>query len=89
MMSPAQVIFGHDIRNQLPTLVDRLKPRPEWRKQMRHRELAMARRHGRTKELNAKDAHALPPLERGDVVVVQELQNKDGRIGKQSKLHSL
>ena len=34
--SPAQVIFGRKLRDHLPALVDRLKPRAEWREQTAH-----------------------------------------------------
>ena len=46
-LSPAQVIFGRPIREFLPIIPMKYRPRPEWRLTMEQRELALARWHTR------------------------------------------
>ena len=50
-LSPAQVIFGHPIRDFLPVQPGRYTPRQEWRMTMKKREQALARRHARQEQL--------------------------------------
>ena len=75
-LSPAQVIFGRPIREFLPIIPMKYRPRPEWRLTMEQRELALARRHTRQEKLLTEHTRKLPALKPGDVVMVQ---NQTGR----------
>ena len=70
-LSPAQVIFGHPIRDFLPVKPGRYKPRQEWRMTMERREQALARRHARQELLLSEHTKTLPPLKVSDVVSIQ------------------
>ena len=75
-LSPAQVIFGRPIREFLPIIPMKYRPRPEWKLTMEQRELALARRHTRQEKLLTEHTRKLPGLKPGDVVMVQ---NQTGR----------
>ena len=83
-MSPAQIIFGHTLRDHLPGKVDKYQPRPEWREQSERRETALAQRHARTAQKMSVGAKQLPPLACGDHVAIQDQSNpaKSGRWTK-------
>jgi hypothetical protein len=70
------VIFGRPIREFLPIIPMKYRPRPEWRLTMEQRELALARRHTRQEKLLTEHTRKLPDLKQGDVVMVQ---NQTGR----------
>ena len=70
-LSPAQVIFGHPIRDFLPVKPGRYKPRQEWMMTMEKREQALARRHARQEQLLSEHTKTLPPLKVSDVVSIQ------------------
>ena len=84
-VSPAQVIFGRELRDHLPALVSRYQPRQEWRLEADLRERALAKRHGRMEQRLKHGARALPPLSCGDTVVLQDLQTTDGKPGRWTK----
>ena len=48
--SPAQVLFGRELRDFLPSPVKRYPVRPEWRLQAQERELALAKRGAKNME---------------------------------------
>ena len=83
--SPAQIIFGRELRDHLPALVNRYQPRQEWRLEADLRERALAKRHGRMQEKLQQGARTLPPLSCGDTVVLQDLQTKNGKPGRWTK----
>ena len=83
--SPAQVIFGRELRDHLPALVSRYQPRQEWRLEADLRERALAKRHGRMEERLKHGARVLPPLSCGDTVVLQDLQTNNGKPGRWTK----
>ena len=83
--SPAQVIFGRDLRDHLPALVSRYQPRQEWRLEADLRERALAKRHGRMEERLKHGSRVLPPLSCGDTVVLQDLQTNNGKPGRWTK----
>ena len=70
-MSPAQVIFGHPIRDFLPIKPNMYKPRKEWLLTSDMRELALARRHGRQEDTLKEHTKKLPNLRVSDTVMVQ------------------
>ena len=83
--SPAQIIFGRELRDHLPALVNRYQPRQEWRLEADLRERALAKRHGRMQEKLQQGARTLPPLSCGDTVVLQDLQTNNGKPGRWTK----
>ena len=83
--SPAQVIFGRELRDHLPALVNRYQPRQEWRQEADMRERALAKRHGRMEERLKHGSRVLPPLSCGDTVVLQDLQTNNGKPGRWTK----
>ena len=83
--SPAQVIFGRELRDHLPALVGRYQPRQEWRLEADLRDRAMAKRHGRMEERLKHGSRALSPLTCGDTVVLQDLQTNNGKPGRWTK----
>ena len=83
--SPAQIIFGRELRDHLPALVSRYQPRQEWRLEADQRAQAMAKRHGRMEKLLQHGARALPPLKLGDTVAIQDQAAKNGKAGRWTK----
>ena len=71
-LSPAQVIFGRQLRDFLPCSPGRYNPRPEWRLSAEQRELAHAKRHIKTEEKMTKGSKMLPPLTVGESVAIQD-----------------
>lgn len=84
-LSPAQILFGRQLRDHLPALVSRYQPRQEWRLEADLRERAMAKRHGRMEDVLQHGAKTLPPLSNGDFVAVQDQQAKNGKAGRWTK----
>ena len=70
-LSPAQVIFGRQIRDFTPVLPGLYRPRLEWKKTMQKREEALAKRHVRTQERLTEHTQRLPPLKVHDHVYIQ------------------
>ena len=71
-LSPAQVIFGRNLRDFMPCGPGKYQPREEWRLTAQQRELAHAKRHIRTEEALSKGSKKLPPLIEGDAVSLQD-----------------
>ena len=71
-LSPAQVIFGRQVRDFTPCSPGRYHPREEWRLMAENRELAMSKRHIRSEETLTKGSKTLPPLLEGDHVSIQD-----------------
>ena len=85
-LSAAQIIFGRELRDHLPALVSRYQPRQEWRLEADLRAQAMARRHGRMEKWLQHGARALPPLNLGDTVAIQDqAAAKNGKAGRWNK----
>ena len=74
-LSPAQVIFGRQIRDFTPVLPGKYKPSDEWKKTMERREEALSKRHTRAHERLSEHTARLPPLKVGDNV---KIQNQSG-----------
>ena len=70
-LSPAQVIFGRNLRDFLPSPQTRLKPQPEWIQLREDREKALAKRAISNMERLDQNTRALPRLAVGDSVLVQ------------------
>ena len=70
-MSPAEVIFGRQIRDFTPVLPGKYKPRDEWLNIMQSREKLLSRRHVRDHERWSEHTQRLPPLKVGDNVFIQ------------------
>ena len=83
-LSPSQIIFGRQLRDHLPALINKYKPRSEWRLEADLREKALAKRHGTMEKWLLHGAKPLPPLHNGDTVAVQDLTNK-GKPGRWTK----
>ena len=84
-LSPAQIIFGRELRDHLPALVSRYQPRQEWRLEADLRAQAMAKRHGRMEKWLQHGAKALPPLNLGDTVAIQDQAANNGKAGRWNK----
>ena len=69
--SPAQCVFGRDIRDFIPILPGRYLPHPTWRDSLKSREDALRHRHLRCAERLTQNTRSLPPLKVGDQVRVQ------------------
>ena len=70
-LSPAQILFGRELRDAVPIHQGRLVPRAEWILTADAREKAMARRHIMRSEVLSEHTKTLPVLRVGDVVLVQ------------------
>ena len=69
--SPAQVIFGRQLRDFLPAPLTRYKPHPRWLLLQEDRENALRKRALRNMENLQRGTRFLQPLSVGDVVQVQ------------------
>ena len=69
--SPAEVLFGRQIRDFTPVLPGLYKPRDEWRQTMEMRERLLSRRHVKDHERWTEHTRSLPPLKVGDHVFIQ------------------
>ena len=79
MLSPAQVVFGRNIRDFMPVLPQQYKPRSEWLLTMEQREVALARRHAKQGDLLSEHTKQLSPLKVSDIVMIQ---NQRGHTAK-------
>lgn len=70
-MSPAQVIFGHQLRGPVPTLQGKYLPSPTWQADNAHREATLRHRHAKTLETWTEHSRGLHPLSIGNHVLVQ------------------
>ena len=70
-LSPAQVIFGRNLRDFLPSPQTRYRPQPEWIMMREDREKALARRAISNMEKLDRNCRVLPKLAVGDSVLVQ------------------
>merc|ERR1712237_266713 len=70
-LSPAQIVFGRQMRDSLPLQPGKFFPRQEWRLAAKAREEALAQTRARTQEKMAQSSRELHPLVSGDHVYVQ------------------
>ena len=77
--SPAQIIFGHPIKDFFPVRPQNFRPRPEWFLTAEQREIALARRHAKQGAVLTEHTKVLRSLSMSDIVLVQ---NQAGRRGK-------
>ena len=70
-LSPAQVIFGRNLRDFLPSPQTRYKPQPEWIMLREDREKALAKRAVSNMEKLDKNCRVLAKLAVGDSVLIQ------------------
>ena len=70
-ISPAQCIFGRQIRDFIPVHPGKFEPHPIWQATMAGREEALRHRHMRQAELLRLHTKRLPPLKVGEHVRVQ------------------
>ena len=86
-LSPAQVIFGRVLRDPLPLQRGHFSVQAEWRQTAEMRERALAQRHMTKKEALTRGSKDLPPLNLGDIVMVQDQStHKPGRWTKIGKI---
>ena len=71
-LSPAQVIFGRQLRDHLPLQPEKFQPRAEWRMEADQREQAFRKRHLLRHEQISATAKDLKPLTVGDSVALQD-----------------
>lgn len=84
-LSPAMILYGRELRNHLPSLDARYKPRPEWHLAAGDRERCFAQCFARMEESLSVGAKTLPSLSLGDTVVVQDQQASGGKRGRWTK----
>ena len=75
-LSPAQVVFGRNVRDFIPVLPYKYEPRQEWSLLQEDRERAFARKLYNDGTKLAMGTRRMPPLSVGDKVLVQ---NQTGR----------
>ena len=78
-LSPAQCLFGRQIRDFIPIHPYRYEPHPTWKDTLRAREEALRVRHMKICERLSEHTKHLPPLKVGDTV---KLQNQTGPYPK-------
>ena len=84
-LSAAQIIFGQELRDHLPSIVSKYQPRQEWRLEADLRARAMAKRHGKMEHWLRHGSRPLPPLAQGATVVIQDQQANNGKAGRWTK----
>ena len=70
-MSPAQMLFGHPIRDFIPILPSKYRPHKTWQETLTAREEALRNRHMKCAERWSEHTRQLPPLIVGDLVRIQ------------------
>ena len=70
-LSPAMCVFGRHIRDFIPVLPFKYRPRNMWSNTLAAREAALRNRHARTQERLSQHTRHLPPLKIGDHVRIQ------------------
>ena len=78
-LSPAQMLFGHPIRDFIPILPNKYKPHKTWQETLAAREEALRNRHMKAAERWSEHTRQLPPLKVGDLV---RIQNQVGNFPK-------
>ena len=79
-LSPAQILYGRNLNDCMPSLHDAMMVREEWRVAADEREIAMRKRHVRSVDAYNEHTKELPELEERDFVAVQNQHgNKPGR----------
>ena len=83
-LSPAEVIFGRQLRDHLPFKPEKFQPRAEWRMEADQREKTYMKRHLLKHEQLSSTSKPLGPLEIGDSVALQDKSDpgKSGRFTK-------
>ena len=69
--SPAQLLYGRQMKDHLPTLEEARRIRPEWIMLAEDRERALSHRHMKQRESYNEHTRPLTPLNIGDHVLVQ------------------
>ena len=69
--SPAEVLFGHPIRDFMPIKPGKFRPQEGWRLAQEDRERALRVRYCRGKERWSEHTKELPKLSIGDKVLIQ------------------
>ena len=83
-LSPAQVIFGRQLRDHLPLQPEKFQLRAEWRQEADQREKTYMKRHLMKHEQLSSTARTLPPLKVGDCVAIQD-KSDPSKAGKRNK----
>ena len=78
-LSPAQILYGRNLKDCMPSLKEALTVRPEWRIAADEREKALRKRHVKCMETYNEHSTDLPELKEDDYVAVQ---NQDGNHPK-------
>lgn len=78
-LSPAEVVFGRQIRDFTPVLPGKYRPRDEWQRTLQKREEALSKRHFRDHERWSEHTQNLPPLKVGDHVYIQNQAGNHAR----------
>ena len=68
----------------LPENIDRYQPRPEWKKQAKKRETALAQRYAHHDKRLSSGSKPLSPLDCGDIVAIQD-QSHPSKSGRWTK----
>ena len=76
-LSPAQMMFGRNLRDHLPATLKGLKQHREWIMMKEDREKALSVKFGKMGENLERGTKQLKELEPGDVVQVQNQRGKD------------
>ena len=79
-VSPAQIVYGRQLRDHLPVPLDKFRLNPQWEKAAKLREECFLKRHFAKCEDLLAHTKNLPPLIPGDRVYVQD---QDGRTPRQ------
>ena len=79
-VSPAQIVYGRQLRDHLPVPLDKFRLNPQWEKAAKLREECFLKRHFAKCEDLLAHTKNLPPLIPGDCVYVQD---QDGRTPRQ------
>lgn len=77
--SPAEVVFGRQLRDFTPVLPGKYRPREEWCRTLERREEALTKRHNRDHERWSEHTQQLPPLKVGDNVYIQNQTGNHAR----------
>ena len=85
-LSPAEIIFGRQIRDFTPVLPGKYKPRDGWVRTLERREEALSRRHVKDHERWSEHTKRLPPLKVGDNVFIQNQEGNHPRRWEKSGL---
>ena len=83
-LSPAQIIFGRNLKDHLPGQHSQYQPRPEWHQQTEAREKFLAQRHARMADRLQMGAKKLSVLSCWDHVAIQE-QTSPVKVGHWTK----